>query len=427
MAGFLGMRGTGDWTTDERPKRFREGILYLYPNGMAPLTAILSKMSDEKIDDPEFSWFTETLPTQAATPTGIYTNSAMSTAYVSSGTAGQTLWVKMVEASVKEFRVGHTVIMRYTSDYNVDVMAKVTDTQVNGANSFVAVKLLEADDNSDNFDLSDCDRILIVGNSNTEGGSSPDAVSYDVTKIYNYTQIWKDTLEITRTMKMTKLRTGDAYKRLKQRTLELHSIGMEKSAIWGIPTENVGSNGKFERTTGGLIYAIKTYAPNNVVDYMTDTTYAGDSWLTGGEEWLDSKLEAIFRYGSKEKLAFCGTGALLGINRLVKNGGNFDFSAKTKAYGIQVIEWVTAFGIINLVTHPLFSHEVTNRHSMVVLEPKNIKFNYITDTTFQEDIGDKDFDGNKDQYLTEGGFEYHFPEGWGYLNNVGKDNELAGS
>ena len=74
MAGFLGMRGTGDWVTDQRPKNWREGILYLYPNGTASLTAILSKMKSESTDDPEFNWWTKILPTQRATLTGKYTN-----------------------------------------------------------------------------------------------------------------------------------------------------------------------------------------------------------------------------------------------------------------------------------------------------------------------------------------------------------------
>ena len=46
---FLGMRGTGDWVTDQRPKSWREVILQQYPNGSAPLTAILRKMSSEAI------------------------------------------------------------------------------------------------------------------------------------------------------------------------------------------------------------------------------------------------------------------------------------------------------------------------------------------------------------------------------------------
>ena len=54
MSGFLGMRGTGDWATDQRPKNWRETILFLYPNGKMPLTAIMSKMKSEKTDDPQY-------------------------------------------------------------------------------------------------------------------------------------------------------------------------------------------------------------------------------------------------------------------------------------------------------------------------------------------------------------------------------------
>ena len=50
---FLGMRGTGDWVEDQRPKNWRQQILNLYPNGNAPLTAMLSMMSSERVDDPQ--------------------------------------------------------------------------------------------------------------------------------------------------------------------------------------------------------------------------------------------------------------------------------------------------------------------------------------------------------------------------------------
>ena len=51
---FLGMRGTGDWVADQRPMNWREQIMYLYPNGSAPLTAILAMMGSESVDDPQF-------------------------------------------------------------------------------------------------------------------------------------------------------------------------------------------------------------------------------------------------------------------------------------------------------------------------------------------------------------------------------------
>lgn len=430
MAGFLGLRGTGDWATDQRPKNWREMILFLYPNGDAPLTALMSKLASEGVNDPEFNWWTKSLASQGGAITNIYTDITLSSAYTSGGSAGDVVYVKVAEAVADEFRAGHQVLLRDSSHYDVDVNAKVTAVVKNGASSYIACKLLEADDNGASTDLSDADRILIVGNVNPEGGAMPSAISYDPTKWYNYTQIWRTPLEITRTARKTKLRTGDAYQELKREALELHSIEIEKSLIWGIRTENTGANGKPERTTMGLIPAIRAGAPSNVNDYTLNTTYSGDTWLTSGEVWLDTMLEQIFRYGRTEKLALCGSGAILGINRLIKNGGNFDFTPKTTSYGIRVMEWVTPFGTINMMRHPLFSYEETNRNSMVILEPQNLKWRFIDDTKFYKagektvDSGQERIDGTKEEYLTEAGLEYHHPTAFGYLNGVGEDNDL---
>ena len=430
---FLGMRGDGDWATDQRPKNWREAILYRYPNGSAPLTAILSKMGSEKVDDPEFNWWTKGLPTQRATVTGVYTDAVLATAYVSSGADGDILYVKMSAADISQFRAGHQVLLRDASDLTVDVNVKVLARTDAGANSFLTVMLLEADDNSSAGDLSDCDTALIIGNINSEGAAMPDAIAYDPTKWYNYTQIWRTPLEATRTALRTRLRTGDQYKEAKRECLELHSIEMEKSALFGVPSEKTGTNGKPERTTMGLFPAIKggyNGATGGTVDnFVINTDFTGKTWLQGGEEWLDTELEQIFRYGSNEKLCFAGTGALLGLNRLVKAGSTFEFMPTTESYGIKVTKWVTAFGMINIITHPLFSYETTTRNSMVIFEPKDIKFRFIDDTFYKSDPrmrqgGWTNRDGIKEEYLTEGGFEFHHPDGWGYLYGVGTDNSL---
>ena len=429
MAGFLGMRGTGDWATDQRPKNWREGILYEYPNGSAPLTALLSKMKESLADDPEFYWWTKSLPTQAGAVTNIYTDTLMASAYTASGVAGSILYVKVAEAVADHFRAGHQALMRDESDYAVDVNAKVMDVQKNGADSCITIKLLEADNNSGSHDLSDCDRILAIGNMNPEGSGMPDALSYDPVKIYNKTQIFRTPLELTRTARLTKLRTGDAYTEAKREALELHSIEMEKAYLWGIMTENTGDNGKPERTTRGLIDIIKNYASSNVDDFSINTDYTGDTWLASGEDWLDNMMRLVFRYGSSEKLAFCGDGALLGINKLAKSSGQFTLTSKTKDYGIQVVSWQTPFGILNLKTHPLLSYETTNQYSMIVFEPAQLKYMYITDTKFYKDGENQNTgwtrkDGTSEEFLTEAGLEFHHPTGWGYFNGVGKDNSL---
>ena len=431
---FLGMRGSGSWADGERPLNWRESILFLYPNGMAPLTAILSKMGSEKVDDPEFNWFTKSLSFQAGAITGIFTDAALNNAYGGGGVLGNTLYVQMSEDDVRNFRIGHQTLLRMAADYEVDTNTKVTDRVRNGANSYIAVLLLEDDDLTvAGNDLRNADRALVVGTINAEGAGMPDALSYDPIKLYNYTQIFRNPLEISRTSKLTRYRTGDKYKELKRESLEYHSIEMEKAFLWGVRTERMGNNGMPERTTQGIVPTIRDLAATNVSDFRvwSVANAAGADWLDNiagqipaGEVWLDNMLEQIFRYGSTEKLALVGSGALLGINRLVKSRGVFMFTPQTKAYGIQVVEWITAFGKINMITHPLFSFEPTNQNCMVILEPKNLKYRFITDTTFFPD-GDKQNtgytrrDGQKEEFLTECGLELHHPTTFGYLTGVG--------
>ncbi|MCK5021262.1 MAG: hypothetical protein KAS32_29900, partial [Candidatus Peribacteraceae bacterium] len=122
---FLGMRGDGDWATDQRPKNWREVILHRFPNGSAPLTAILSMMGSESVNDPEYNWWTKSLPTQSATITGVFTDTGLSAAYVSGGVAGTILYLSMSASDVSQFRVGHQALLRDASDLTVDVNSKV--------------------------------------------------------------------------------------------------------------------------------------------------------------------------------------------------------------------------------------------------------------------------------------------------------------
>ena len=362
---------------------------------------------------------------QGGTVTQVYTD-ILSTAYTTGGSSGDTLYVNVAEAVADEWRVGHQALLRNTANYADDTNAKVTAVTKNGSSSYITVDLLEDDPTTTG--IADCNRILIIGNVNAEGAAMPDAIAYDPVKYTNYTQIFRTPLEITRTARKTFLRTGDAYKEAKREALQLHGIEMEKAFMWGVSSEGTGDNGKPERTTQGLVAHIRSNSTlSTVSDFTTQTTWTDVTWLDAGEEWLDTQLEAIFRYGGDERLALVGSGTLLQINKLVKEYGNYDFTPKTTSYGIRVMEWVTPFGVIHMKRHPLFSYEVTNRNTMVIFDPQDIRYRFIDDTMFYDDPAKKNTgwsrrDGTKEEYLTEAGLEYHHPEKTGYLNGFGSDN-----
>jgi hypothetical protein len=430
---FLGMRGTGDWVANQRPENWRQQILYLYPNGMAPLTAILSMLGSEKVDDPRFHWWTQEQTAVGGAVAGVYTLPDLSVAYAGGGIAGTVVYVQMTTLLANRIREGHQILLRDASDYRVDVVGKVTGVTRGGVNSVLAVRLLEADDNSPDNDLQDCDTFKIIGNINPEGGEMPDAIALNPVEVYNYTQIFRTPLSITRTAKKTKLRTGDQYQKMKSEALEMHSWEMELAFLWGIRTQNVGDNGKPERTTMGVINFIRQFAAANCDDYTLNAGYAGQNWTVGGETWLKAMLEQIFRYGADTKLCLCGSGFLLGIDALATAGAQITIQPAQKVYGMQIREWLTPFGSIMMKTHPLFSYDATTRNMGVLLEPKEMTYRYIDDTDFYgestakthpEGYGNRRLDGTNEEYLTECGLEFGLPQKCAVLNGVGLDNNL---
>lgn len=438
FSSMLGMRGTGDFSSNQLPENYRAGMLMMDPNGAMTLTGMTGMLASERTDKDEFSWNRKDLPTQSASFTAgqIYTNATLVTAYTASpaAVAGDVLYIKLTAANMVHFREGQQVLIRKETRPDLDVNGKIIQRQVNGASSFIGVRLLEDDDNSlsspSTVDLSDADIVTVIGNINAQGADRPGALSYSPEDFSNSTQIFRTALSLTRTALRTKLRTEDARKEAKREALVLHGIEMEKAFLMGIENRGTGSNGQPEHTTRGIIADIKANAPTNVFNYRTDADFTAMSWDVGGEAFFDKICELIFRYGSLEKMVICGSGFIKGFNTLAKRSGQFELTSETAAYGIKVLTYVSAFGKLMLKSHPLFHQDAVNRYRGVVIEPKYIKYRYIDDTFFKEDKtlttgGGSGRDGINEEWVTECGLEFLHPSTNALIDGVGLSNLLS--
>jgi hypothetical protein len=54
----------------------------------------------------------------------------------------------------------------------------------------------------------------------------------------------------------------------------------------------------------------------------------------------------------------------------------------------------------------------------VVLDTANLRYRYVTDTTYLKDREDKGTDGKADEYLTEAGLEVHNAETFFWLKDI---------
>jgi hypothetical protein len=420
----LGLQSTADWSDSNFiPGEWREAILRWFPNGEAPLTAMLAKLPSEVCTDFRFNWWTEGLPVQGGAVAGVYHNAALSTAYTTGdGVAGDVIYCQCTAAVESEFRIGHTAMLRDNDRAGAVLAGKVIGISSNGSSSYVALKILETDDEDASAAY---DYLQIIGSMNPQASESPDAISYQPVGAYNYTQIFRTALEIAGTTLATKTRVGDWYQHEKQNALRMHSIEMEKAFLWGIRYLGTGSNGKPEYSTQGLIRVVST----NKYNFKSDTDYAGKTWLQGGKDWLDAMLAKIFKYGSDSRMVYAGTGAILGINQLAAQYGQIQLTPSSAEYGIKVMTWITPFGVIYLKRHPLLSYETNFSNSMFLFEPANLKYRYMKgrDTSFRPDDRLQkgtwtDRDAIKEGWLTEAGLEYGIEPTFGLLNGVGSDN-----
>ncbi len=378
----LGMRGTGVFDTDERPKNYREAILYMEPNGDSPLTAVMSKLKNEVTTDYEFKHFQKDLPTQRTLCTAIEPDDETSIA------------VTATTASL--FKKGHAVINERTLEImwvNTDPSSPYnTLTVTRGKGGSAAVTAIG-------------DGLLIVGSHYQEDAAMPSAISYSPTTITNYTQDFRTALDLTWRTKNTKVRTGNHYKELKRETNLLHGMEMEKAFIFGSKQEAT-SGDMADTTTGGLL----EWCTTTTKDFNDAATI--DDW----EDWL----ELLFRYGSSEKLCLCGSTAMLIINRFARVHGHVLVDVGEKAYGMAIKKWITPFGDLFLKRHPLLSENPTFRDWGFCVDTKFLKYRYLTnsDTRFLKDVKKDGKHAERSEFASDCGLELQHEKVHGIFRNL---------
>ena len=373
---ILGLRGTGEFTTDFRPTNYRELFTLLEPNGAAPLQALLSMTSGESTDDPKFNHFRDELPDRvltmgAAATSGSTTLSLTNHADVPFITAGTML---------HSTSTGENMLVTATSAAG----ASTTDVTVTRGIGSTAASIASAAE------------VVIIGSAQKEGGNSPDAVSFDPTTDYNFTQIFKTPVNVSRTLKNTTLRTGDKEQEQLTKALKMHMGDIERAMFFGKRHILNGTSAQPTRFTGGLFESI-----TNITDASTNATA---NQIT--EKAFDRMLvEDLFAYGSTEKIAFCGAGVAANLQEIAKN--RWQPQSVSGSYGVNMSRYSTFAGDLNVILHPMFRQIPSLKNSMVVLDLPNVRYRHLdnSDTQLERDIQGNDADASKHQYLTECGLE----------------------
>jgi len=385
----LGLRGSGEFTTDFRPTNYRELFTLLEPNGASPLQCLLAMTSSDSTDDPTFNHFRDELPDRVLTAGANATSGATSLDITNHDDVPFITVGTMLKSTVS----GENMLVTAVGATGANTTALTVTRGIGGGAAAVTSG----------------DEIVIIGSAQKEGDNSPDAVGFDPTVLSNYTQIFKTPVNVSRTLKNTYLRTGDKEQEQLTKALKLHMGDIERAMFFGKKHIINANSAQPTRFTGGLFESI-----TNITDASTNTVA---NKIT--EKEFDRMLvEDIFAYGSTEKIAFCGAGVAANMQEIAKN--RWQPSAVSGSYGVNMSRYATFAGDLNVILHPMFRQIPSLKNSMVVLDLPNVKYRYLdnSDTQLQRDIQAADADASKHQYLTECGLEltqskvHHVVKNW---------------
>lgn len=402
MAAIAGLRGTGDWGTDERPKNFRDGILWMNPNGDTPLLGLSSRTgSKAATDDPEFSWWNE--PQDLIRVKNEGEMAAGDTLVTIDSTDPDASNIKQNWGLATHLVPGDILMVEPVADAAADTAERVVVTSVISTTQFT---ISRGAFGTTPAVITDEGFLLKIGTAFAEGTPEPKSTSRNPIKFFNYTQIFKTAYELTNTAKQTRARTGDAQKNDKKRRSFDHAKDIEMAMLWGKRSEGVDPvNGKPVRTMGG----IRSFIPAANTKILTANWGLGKS-ADAGNNLLDA-LSPVFDYVSPAgdtRIAFVGNGALNAINRAIISGSGaagieISMGLHEKAWGMNFRELLFPQGRLLIKTHPLLSRHSLYTYSMWILDFSVIKYVPMRgrDTKPMDEIQNKGEDLVRGQWLTE--------------------------
>jgi len=379
-AAIQGMRGSGEFNTDFRPKNYRELFTLLEPNGNAPLNAMLAMGSSESTDDPEYKNFRDELPDRVMKINfGAGYNTAVTTLVIDA-------------SDDNKFAIAGSIIVNANTGEVMHVTADTSATTLTVTRNIGGTA----------YSITDNDDLFIAGFAAKEGGSTPTAISFDATVASNYCQIFRTAFSVTNTLNSTHLRTGNKEEESKTKALKLHMSDMERAMFFGMKHEADGSTNQPTRFTGGLINSL-----TNVVDVQTDyATYGGTAAGEMTEEGFDDLLiSSVFKYGSSQKIAFVGETVANQLQQIGKDRWAPD--KMDGAYGVNLTRYKTFAGDLMVHLHPQFRQVPGMKQAMVIVDFPYLNYRYLEgrDTQLLENRQNNGEDSVKHEYLTECGLE----------------------
>lgn len=363
--------------------RFVDPKVWFAQAAVAPIVTILKKINRlVRTHQIKCEWTEEDMGTPTTTLNGGI-NDAVTTLVVAAGAgvmfdAGDILWMPAL-----------------TGGEQMLVTARTTDTLtvVRGFGAVAATAHLDGD------------QIVKLGSAYAENATSGVGLRLKATMPYNYTQIFRTPIEMSRTESLIgryERGSEEAWTKNKRDANVLHMEAKERAYINGDIKYDSATD---RRTCNGILRFLQTRE-----DMSGAFTRAK----------LEAFLEYVMRNGGSDYWCFGSGKFIRAFNTEILGNSTMNVTPATKEWGMDVIRYHSPFGSFNIVYHRILTQILEGAYDgcAMMLDMSKITEYYITKTVYKPNIQPRDQDGRKDEFLEENCPAVHNQSNHGFIYGI---------
>ena len=213
-----------------------------------------------------------------------------------------------------------------------------------------------------------------IGSSFEEGSERPTGVASNPFPRTNQTEIFRNAWDITGTAQATQYRFGPREARNRGEAAQHHAEDIERKLLWGRLHNGVVHN-RPHRMMDGI-----------VAQWRTNFFSCPAGGLT--RRSLDDYVERLFSTNiagqPNERITFGGNVAVRAIQEIVLRYSMYQIEAIPNEWGINVTKYVTPFGNLSVMVHPMLNESPVWSGIMMSLHPAAVTKVWLRRTFTQE-------------------------------------------
>jgi len=321
----VGLLSTANLPANLAKLSFSALITRLMPNGQAPLFGLTALLKDETASNIEHGYFSKTM---------IFPE-ALLTAAVADGVA-----TALTVASTQDLVVGD--MLRADTTGEVMLITSVTSATVLAVQRGVGTIAAGA--------IASGVHLYTIGNAFEEGSVRPNAVSIMAVRYVNFTQIFRNSWAVTKTLAAMPMIAGDGLvAESRSDCASLHALAIEKSLFFG--QKFMGTrNGYPFHTQEGIIARVTASAPSNITTLLATTNW------TQLQAALDLTLNTVTDVKSGNiRTMFVGGTARIVIHNIARLNSTYQIAGTDTSWGLQIDQLRTPRGTFEMIEHSLFN------------------------------------------------------------------------